>query len=235
MLFTLKITGKDLRYLLELAENKGVVDTNLKRLVRLVFQKGLLALGVKKSRAGKQRIAVQESIDPQEFERMVTREGYTMAEYLRFKKLPCSREYLRQIAQELGLKHSLEDRALEWKLVRRAREIGNPNFANREWLTERIAASVSMTRLAAEIGVDERHLYFFARAFRLTHPSFRKHGVETVTLVCAQCGTEFKRLKRWFNAALRRSPKQSKFFCSSSCVCRRIRERRRRTEELKRT
>lgn len=142
-----------------------------------------------------------------------------MTEYLRLKNFHCSRQRIEQVAVELGLKHSPQDRAPEWEFMRKARKLGNLDFANREWLAERLSKAISIASLAAELGVDEENLYFFIRGFKLTHPLIRKYGTMTVDLVCAQCGGGFKRLKRWVDQAHKRATgKVPEFFCSTSCV-----------------
>jgi hypothetical protein len=202
---------------------KRMSDTEIGRLVEPHVSRGTvvthrLALGLKRPRGSGRRSAIRKAINCKEFERMVLCEGYTMTEYLQLKKLHCSRERLRQIVEELGLKHSPEDRAPQWELQRRARKVGNLNLANREWLAKRLARSLGLAALAAQLGVDEENLTFFVRKFGLTHPSFRKHGVETVDLVCTQCGKGFKRLRRWVDQRTKSTNgKAAEFFCCQSC------------------
>lgn len=184
---------------------------------RMIVRARRLALGLKNPR-GKRTGIIREMIEPTEFERMVIHEGYTMAEYIRFKNIHCSRERLRQVAEDLGLKHSPEDRAPEWLLVRKARGLGNLNLADREWLAERLSKAPSVASLAAELEVSEHSLYFFIRHFKLTHPSIRKYGTMTVELVCAKCDTKFTRLKRHVDREVKRvNGKEPEFFCSASC------------------
>ncbi len=182
-------------------------------------------LGLKKVQGAKRDKVVggsiREVVDGEEFERMVLREGYTMTEYLKLKNLTCTRERLRQVAEDLGLKHSPEDRAPEWVLVRLARKLGNLNLANREWLAEKVAAATSMVALAAELRIKDYDLFIFIRAFKFTHPSFRKHGAEVVNLVCAKCGTDFTRLKRWVDQRRNKANghgDELEFYCSVSCA-----------------
>lgn len=198
-------------------------------------------LGLKKVQGAKRDKAVgrsiREVVDGEEFERMVLREGYTMTEYLKIKNLTCTRERLRQVAEDLGLKHSSEDRAPEWALIHRARKLGNLNLANRKWLAEKVAAATSMLALAAELKLAERDLFLFIRAFKFTHLSFRKHGVETVKLLCAKCGTPFTRLKRWVDQRRRNAnghEHELEFYCSVSCAGKydRTASRKRREAEM---
>ena len=195
-------------------------------------------LGLKKVQGSTARKAVGEVVrvvvEPAEFERMVLREGYTMTEYLQHKDLKCTRERLRQIAEELGLKHSPRDRAPEWALIRLARKLGNINLANREWLGERVAAATSMVALASELRIQERDLFIFIRGFKFTHPSFRKHGAETVNLVCAKCGTKFTRLKKSVDWRKKQANGHAlDFYCSALCAGKydRIAARERRKKE----
>jgi len=179
--------------------------------------------------AAREGLRILDQIDGLEFERMVLREGYTMTDYLKFKDLRCSRERLRQVAEQLGLKHSPEDREPSWLLMRKARELGNFNLANREWLTEKIAQYQSMATLAAELKIREPGLYFFIRSFKLFHPSFRKHGAETVNLMCTKCGKGFVRLKRWVDKPMQKTNgRAQEFFCSQSCSGQWNRERTRK-------
>lgn len=182
-------------------------------------------LGLKKVQGAKRGKVMggmtREVVDAEEFERMVLREGYTMTEYLKIKNLTCTPERLRQVAEDLGLKHSPEDRAPEWALVRRARRLDNLNLANREWLANKVATATSIAALAAELKLAERDLFIFIRKFELTHFSFRKYGTETVTLVCAKCGAEFVRLRSWVDQRCRRANEQEhklQFYCSVSCA-----------------
>jgi hypothetical protein len=169
---------------------------------------------------------VREAVNAEEFERMVLREGYTMSEYLKHKKLNCTRERLRQIAEQMGLKHSPEDRTPEWELARRARKVGHLTLANRDWLAEKISHYQSMSALAAELRVKDIDLLFFVRSFKLSHPSLRKHGAETVSLVCTKCGTEFSRLKKWVDRRRKKANSHpQEFFCSQSCAGQWNRER----------
>lgn len=58
-------------------------------------------------------------VDPEEFDRMVTRGGYNAAEYFKFKKLQCSRQRYYQILKVMGLKFSPKDRSAEWRQARK--------------------------------------------------------------------------------------------------------------------
>lgn len=182
-------------------------------------------LGLKKVQGEKRDKVVCETvsgvIDAAEFERMVLREGYTMTDYLQHKNLTCTRERLRQVVEQMGLKHSPHEREPEWPLIRRARKVGNLNLANREWLAPRVASHESMAALSSELGIEDTDLFFFIRAFKLTHPSFRKHGAETVNLVCAKCDTEFVRLKKWVEKRSRQANgrgQEPEFYCSVPCA-----------------
>lgn len=165
--------------------------------------------------------ALREGIDGEEFERMITHDGYTMVDYLRLKNFRCTRQRLEQVVNQMELKHTPLDRAPEWALKRRARQLGNPNLAEKEWLAERLSETVSIASLAAELGVSEYNLFFFIRRFGLTHPQFRKRGVVTVDLVCAQCGQKFKRLQRYINLATKNAKNANgrpiTFYCNTSC------------------
>lgn len=202
-------------------------------MARMSVQRRRLRLGLHKERGKGRTNFLRQKIDPKEFEHLVIHEGYTMSEYIRLKNLYCSRERLRQIVEEMGLKHSPCERAPEWILIRKARMVDNLNLANREWLAEKVAGADSMAMLAAELAIAEVDLFFFIRSFGLTHPSFRKHGTETETLVCVACGKTFERLKRWTKK--RREKAQNgemlKFFCSTSCNGKYNRERWKERQE----
>lgn len=65
--------------------------------------------------------SIRQKIDPDEFERMVTRDGYSMAEYAKLKNLGCTAERLRQVANSMGLKHSPHNRTHKWRIARKKR------------------------------------------------------------------------------------------------------------------
>lgn len=177
-----------------------------------------LELGLKKTKERIRNRGIKDTIDREEFERMVTHDGYTMTEYLELKNLSFTRQRLEQIANELGVKHSPKDRAPNWIFMRKARKLGNLNLSDSKWLAEQLSKAPSLQSLAAKLGIDEYNLHFFIRRYNLTHPNIRKYGVMTVDLTCAECGTEFKRLKRWVDKRLKRSKEENpKFFCSTSC------------------
>lgn len=177
-----------------------------------------LGLGLKKVAGAMNLSRINKLVDPIEFELMVNEEGYTMAEFLKFKGFTFTRERMRQIAEQMGLKHSPEDRTPAWKLVRRARKIGNVNLANREWLTEKVSAASSMTALAAELEITVYNMFVFIRAFGLTHPSFRKYGATAVTLECAWCGKPFPRLEESLTRVKKRKTGESnEYYCTPKC------------------
>lgn len=131
----------------------------------------------------------------------------------------CSPERVRQIVEELGLKHLPEDRKPEWRLIRKARRVGHLELADRQWLAEKITCYHSMARLAAELQVEDKDLLLFIREFDLSHPSFRKHGAQTVNLVCTKCGTKFARLRKWVDRRMKNAGgHQPEFFCDQSCA-----------------
>ncbi len=177
-----------------------------------------LQLGLKRKRGTPIKKECRGIIDREEFERMITQEGYTMREYFREKNISWSTQRMGQLAEELGVRHAPQDRTFEWKLWRKARHLGNINLAKREWLEEQLLQAVSLQFLAASIGIDEYSLHFFVRSFGLTHPSIRKYGVMTVDLVCKKCGTPFPRLKRWVDRRIKNANgRELEFFCSNSC------------------
>lgn len=177
-----------------------------------------LGLGLKKVVGAMNLSKINKLVDPIEFERMVNEEGYTMAEFLKFKGFTFTRERMRQIAEQMGLKHSPEDRTSAWKLVRRARKIGNVNLANREWLTAKVKAATSMAALAAELEISVYNIFVFIRAFGLTHPSFRKYGAIAVTLECAWCGKSFPRLEESLvRVKKRKTGRNNEYYCTPKC------------------
>lgn len=176
------------------------------------------SLKLKKKVGFKREKKNADKIEPIELERMLIFEGYTLSDYLSFKGINLSRERLRQIAENLGVKHSPEDRDPMWKITRRARQLGNINLANKAWLEDQMAVNDSMLNLAAKLGINEYNLFFFIRSFQITHPSFRKYGTQTVELVCTGCNKPFKRLKRWVDKRKKTSKGENlEYFCGSSC------------------
>lgn len=192
-------------------------------LPRLAVYRRRMELGFKRDTSGcSVKLAKQftrEVFDGAEFERMVTREGYTMTEYARFKRLTCSRERVRQIAEELGLKHTRADRTIEWQIMRRARRLGNMNLANREWLAGQLTTHKVMESFAVELKIGREDLVFFVQMFGLSHDSFRKPPVETVILTCGACGKPIKRSKQVHSSTLSRKLKRSlNTYCDRKCA-----------------
>lgn len=180
-----------------------------------------LKLGLQRPRGGaNRRGGVRDQIDAAELARMVNSEGYTMTEYLNLKGLHCSRERLRQIASELGVNTSDENRAPEWKIRRKARQLGKPRLCDKEWLTRELAAASSLADLEAKIELDDYSLRFFLKAHGLTHRWIRTKGRETAEIVCTNCEKRFKRSRRWLKAIESREGglERHRFFCSFECV-----------------
>jgi hypothetical protein len=178
-----------------------------------------LELNLKKVSGRKNNSEIRKLIEQNEFEQMVVHDGYTMTEYMKFKNIHCSRERLRQIVEDMGLKHSPENRAPEWFVMRRARQLGNMNLANREWMTEKVANAVSLTGLAAELGISDYDLNPSIKFFKLGGRFHRKTR-ETVPLVCANpaCRKSFVRLKRWVDARHKNAGEEAPVFCSPKCA-----------------
>lgn len=188
-----------------------------------------LSLGIRRQRGWVRHSAIVKAIDREEFEHMVIHDGYTLAGYLRLKNLHCTRRRFEQVVDMIGLRHRPEDRAPEWILNRRARRVGRPELADREWLAKRLAGATSITGLCADLAMSERDLHFFVRGHQFTHPSQRKYGLVTVDLVCAGCGAPFKRFKRLVDKVLAKAGnKPVNFYCSTSCVGRTLLQRGRR-------
>lgn len=175
------------------------------------------ALGLKRKIAGRRRSIVRERTVPSEFERMVLREGYTMTEYIRHKGLRCSRERVRQAAEELGLKHSPEDRSPEWYLFRKARGLGKIFLADREWFAAHIAQFESIAASAAAVNVSGADMLYFVQQFGLSHPALRKSDV-TVTLRCVVCKTNFVRLRGYVETRREKVGHGATFVCSQACA-----------------
>jgi hypothetical protein len=189
-----------------------------------------LKLNLKKTRGGTRSSRIQDLIEPVEFEQMIIHDGYTMTEYMQVKNLHCTRECLRKVVMEMGLKHSPADRAPEWSVMRWARKLGNPNLANREWMMERAKKTYSLQSLAAELGIRERDLYFFVNAFDLRKQLHRKTR-EIVNLVCANpdCKKNFTRLKERVNRRRKKAGSQAKCFCTRKCALHCNRRRKKET------
>lgn len=185
-----------------------------------------LRLGLKKkTREGK---IDRSGVDREKFEHMLTHEGYTLTDYAQLELSGCSREYVRQLAEEMGVKHSLSDRVPEWSLTRKARQLGNPNLANRDWLTERVAKAVSIASLAAELAINQHDLYFFVQRFGIVHPWKRRRLADAVELTCAHCAKKFLRLKSSVDRRKKISAETGEpleFFCSMRCTGKYNRER----------
>ncbi len=182
-----------------------------------------LELGLKRTRGQVANASgrIADLVKPKEFTGMVIYGGYTMTDYIKEKGLRCSRERLRQVAEELNLKHAIVDRAPSWALVRLARKFGNSRLASRKWLAWNLKRVVSIREFAAEQKVPEHDLYIFIRTHRLTHPQLRKHGVETVRLTCTGCENTFDRFKRHVDKQKRIAAARGlklEFFCSTNCT-----------------
>lgn len=217
-----------------LAKNDGEIGLMMKPAVSrsTVFGRRL-ALNLLRPR-GQKSNTVREAVIPEEFERMVLREGYTMTEYLTYKGLRCGRERLRQVAVEMGLKHSPADRTREWEMHRLARRLGREELLNKEWLHDKLQSSDSVASLSGELKIESNFLFFFIRRHGLTHPQFRKHNVETVKLTCTKCNAEFERVKRWVDARMRKADgKPVEFFCGLECTGKFNAERKARRESEK--
>ncbi|TSC68589.1 MAG: hypothetical protein G01um101470_1167, partial [Parcubacteria group bacterium Gr01-1014_70] len=166
-------------------------------------------------------------------EDLLIKEGYTSTEVIRLHDIRTSRERFRQVIMKLNIKHSPEERMMpEWLIHRYARQQGNMNLADKEWLNEQLQNSFGIAELAAQLSVAEFRLAKIIHLFGLTHPSFRKLGRDVVNLVCASCGKEFKRLRRWVKRKEKMFP-GSKFVCKSGCGNFRKQKKLKRLEYVK--
>ena len=178
-------------------------------------------LGIRRPKNGLKVSTLKSKIDPKEFESLVCREGYTMVDYLRLKGFNCSRQRIEQIARDLELKHSPEDRSPMWEILRRARALGNLNLADKEWLQEKVNAADSVQALAAELKIGGHDLFFFIRKLGISDERFRKHGLVTVELTCAYdgCAKKFVRFKRHVDKAIRAAKGgKTRFYCAVRCA-----------------
>lgn len=158
-----------------------------------------------------------KEIGSEAIENMLTREGYMSTDVTKELHIRVSRERFRQLMVKLNIKHSVEDRVTpDWDIQRLARQQGNMNLANKEWLNEQLQSSRGIADLGAKLGVDYNRLARIIHLHKLTYPSFRKYGREVVELTCAGCGKTFKRLKRWVDQKVRKSP-NSRFNCKPGC------------------
>lgn len=178
-------------------------------------------LGIRRPKGSFKINAVKNQIDPEEFESLVCHEGYTMVDYMKFKGFKCSRQRIEQIARELELKHSPEDRSPMWEILRRARVLGNLDLANKEWLQKKVTGADSIQALAAELKISSSDLFFFIRKLEVSDERFRKYGIVTVELTCAydECSKKFVRFKRHVDRATKNAKGgKIKFYCTVRCA-----------------
>jgi hypothetical protein len=197
-----------------------LIDPPVSRSV--IFQRRL-SLGLHRKKWGIRRSKGAEIvIDKEEFERLVLREGYNVAEFFRFKGINISRERMRQISQERGFRHSPEDRAPEWAIAHRARKWGKAQLADKEWLKAQLDPAASLLSIAAKLGIDDSDLRWLIERHDLRHPSLAapkgERGV-TVELECANCEKKFLRLKSQIDARAkeRKTSKKPEHCCSPEC------------------
>lgn len=173
-----------------------------------------LALGIKKptgsaapillSNAASIRDMVEK--DKEEFQQLINERGYSMAEYIRFKGWTASRERLRQVVDDLGLKHAPQDRGPDWCLWRRARLLGNLRLMDEVWLRAQIALCPSHAAAAAALKIPEGDMHLFAGRFKIV--SVTPRSAKTVTLVCNYCQKPFERLQYLVDQAKKRRKQQ---------------------------
>ncbi len=160
--------------------------------------------------------ASQPSFDPAECRAAITRDGYTMTEYMALRGLRYTRERFRQILCGMEIPHSPSDRLPEWTVQRRARMLGHMELADPIWLQNKLSETSSFPELAATLGTSAREIFFFVEKLGLTNPFCRGKRNAVVHLVCP-CGKEFDRLESLVKARHKLKGDNCKFYCGQRC------------------
>lgn len=157
-------------------------------------------------------------VDAEELKRAVTVGGKTLTEFFRSKGVACTRERMRQIANEKGVETSATVRTVEWYTTR----WNIPHLAEKAVFERESAEAKSTQALAGKYGDQEltvNKVRVLARKHGISLPDGRC-TTELVPLVCANphCGRSFSRSHSLVETnSMRTGKKQNRFFCSRAC------------------
>ncbi len=204
----------------EFVELKGI-KRSLDDLYALMKRLGIENIPAQRKPAWKgAHLARKYGVDLVELKKALFETGYSLREFAELKAFKGSLRSLYELAECLGVDSIHKQRKPEWKVFRLARQLGRPEFLNREWLSGEVGNLKVISDLAAKLDVTESQLRVFTDHFGLTGKSTNRPKV--LNLVCATCGNSFQRRMGRMNGNAHSREKlgllmQTEFYCKQRC------------------
>lgn len=169
-------------------------------------------LGLRRKTGGDKHKKIQIAITKEGLEKALTEEGLTLEEFAKKPRVSVSRERIRQIADNLGVKN---EKTPLWY----ANRLGKPELGNKEWLEKALAEKGSVSAvgnyLALRHGDVEKIKKIYAMHGIVLQKQERPNFQGTVELHCHHCTAAFTLNKSQMKQIEKKGIKRH--FCGDKC------------------
>ncbi|MDO8620102.1 MAG: hypothetical protein Q7R64_02010 [bacterium] len=158
--------------------------------------------------------SLRSQLNPDELRKALTEDGQMLTEFAKDKGIVCSRERLRQMANELGVSTEASQRTVKWFASRW--EV--PHFGDKAVFEAELKETGSCFALAGKYGKVNLSVAK-VMSLRSKHGTPLPNGFTPIPLVCdnPECGKIFHRDSFWVGKVQTNGKKAEHVFCCRKC------------------